>query len=37
MSLEAKQFYVSSVPLEDGMNVEIIAHESGHFAWFFLY
>lgn len=35
MSLIVKKFFVSSTPREDGVYVEIVARQSGFFAWLF--
>lgn len=35
MSLVVKKFFVSPTPREDGVYVEILARESGFFAWLF--
>ena len=35
MSLVVKKFFVNSTPREDGVYVEIVARQSGFFAWLF--
>ena len=35
MALVVKKFFVSPTPREDGVYVEIVARESGLFAWLF--
>lgn len=35
MSLVVKKFFVSNTPREDGVYVEIVARQSGFFAWLF--